>query len=288
MATALPNFLGNMTRHHRRALLCALPAVIFLSCFFVLPLAIVAILSVSDGSFGFRNYGYLVSSPVYVLTIVSTTEIALYVVLICLVVGYPLAYCMSRMSGRGASVALALLILPWWTSILVRSYAWVVILSPIGLINSTLLKLGFIESPLALLYNKVGVVIGTAHVLIPFAVLPIYAVMKRFDARWILAAESLGANPVRVFIHVFLPLTLPGVIAAGTLIFIQALGFFITPALLGGGRVPVVSTLIETQVVDLLNWGLASGLGVLLLILTVIAIVVSQKLLGHQLGMIEK
>jgi ABC-type spermidine/putrescine transport system permease subunit I len=171
-------------------------------------------------------------------------------------------------------------LLPLWTSILVRTYAWMVLLQANGVLNNVLRWLRVIDEPLRLMYNETGVVIGMAQVLLPFAILPLYASLRSIDPRLSRAAQSMGAGPWRRFYSLTLPLSMPGLATAALLVFVQGLGFFITPALLGGSRVITLAMVIETQVVDLLDWSLASAAAMVLLVLTAALVVGFDRLVG--------
>lgn len=170
--------------------------------------------------------------------------------------------------------------LPFWTSILVRSYAWMVLLQREGIINSVLLKLGLIDAPIKMMFNSIGVTVGMVHVLLPFMILPLLAVMKGVDRNLLKAAENLGASPFVAWWKVFFPLSLPGVGAGSLLVFMMAIGFFITPSLLGGRTDVMISMAIEAQVNDMVNWGLASSMAVVLLGVTTAIFFVYDRILG--------
>jgi ABC-type spermidine/putrescine transport system permease subunit I len=171
-------------------------------------------------------------------------------------------------------------LLPFFTSILVRSYAWIVIFQTKGLINSIFLTLGIIERPLSILYTEMAVIIGMVHIMLPFMILPVYSVLKNLDRNLLRAARNLGANAVKAFLRVTFPLSLPGVGAGVMFTFILSLGFFITPALLGGPKTLMISTLIEQQINRLMNWEFASAISVILLITTVIVVAVFDRIVG--------
>lgn len=270
-------FPHSQMRNRYMAAFCAFAPIAYLLVFFIVPLLMIAVLSVS-GSDPLESYRRILTTSIYSRVMLDTFSVSLWVTLICLVGAYPMAYCMTRLGSRTVGIVIAILVLPWWTSVLVRSYAWIVILSPTGLINTTLMQLGLTQTPLPLLYNTFGVIVGTAHVLFPFAVLPIYTVMQRIDRRLLLAAQSLGAGGVSSLLYVLVPLSLPGIFAAAIIVFVQALGFFVTPAVLGGGRTIVVSMLIESQVNEALNWKLASALGMILLVVTLVLLLAYQKI----------
>jgi putative spermidine/putrescine transport system permease protein len=202
------------------------------------------------------------------------------VTLIAAVLGYPLAYLMATVSGRARALLVVLVLVPFWTSVLVRTFAWMVILGKQGLINQLLLGWGVIDRPLTLIYNMLGVQVGMVHVLLPFMVFPLYSVMARIDLALVTAARSLGASPRQAFLRVFFPLSLPGVTAGCVLIFLMAVGFYITPALLGGEGQVTFATLIELVVRDLLDWNFGASLGVFLLAVVGGLFVVFTTVLG--------
>jgi len=197
-----------------------------------------------------------------------TFEISVVVTLLALALGYPLAYLMSQLPARWAGFCMIFVLIPFWTSLLVRTYAWMVLLQRRGLINQTLTDLGLIDQPLRLVHNYTGTVIGMLHIMLPFMILPLYAALRSVDRSYLRAAANLGASPTRAFWTVFLPLSLPGVFAGSLLVFILCLGFYVTPALLGGGRVMMVAMKIQQNAGLYFDWGAASALGVVLLAVT--------------------
>jgi ABC-type spermidine/putrescine transport system permease subunit I len=236
---------------------------VFLLLLFVYPVARLLSFSLENGDLA--HFEKALTDGLYVQVFLETLRIALIVAAICLVLGYPLAYGLAVASPLWATIGFAFLLLPFWTSVLVRTYAWMILLGRNGLLNRTLLDLGVIDQPLALLHNRTGVIIGMVHVLLPYMVFPIYSVMRRVDRQLLSAAEGLGASPAQAFRRVFVPLTLPGVFAGATLVFVVSLGFFITPALLGGGRVMMIGVQIERLVRQFLDWGLAAAVAIILL-----------------------
>jgi len=250
-------------RGEQGPVLVGLLPVLFLAMFFLLPVARLLTLSIEGGTLA--QFEKAVSGELYVRVFYDTFKIATIVTLVSLVLAYPVAYVLSTASPRWVLLGLVFLMLPFWTSILVRTYAWMILLGRNGVINQILIGLGLVGEPIALLYNVSGVLIGMVHVLLPYMVFPIYSAMLRVDRDLLLAAEGLGATGWQVFWRVFLPLTLPGVMAGTALVFILSLGFYITPALLGGGRVIMIAVLIEQQVRQFLEWGFASALSILLL-----------------------
>jgi ABC-type spermidine/putrescine transport system permease subunit I len=235
---------------------------------------------------GLRNYIEFFESEVYVEVLLNTLKMAVIVTVVCLLLAYPYAYLMNRVSQRMAALMLVAVLVPFWTSILVRTYAWTVILQDTGIINSILLGIGIIEEPLALVRSFIGVVIGMVHILLPFMVLPLYAVMRRIDMDYMRAAANLGASPFEAFWRVFLPLSLPGVFAGVLLVFVIALGFYITPALLGSPSDIMLSELVVQQVQELFNWGMGSAMAFILLIVTLVILAATSRIikLGEALG----
>jgi ABC-type spermidine/putrescine transport system permease subunit I len=206
--------------------------------------------------------------PSYLITLRSTFELSFLVTAICVALGYPLAYVIAQVRARLAAVLLLLVLFPVWTSLLVRCYAWLVLLQRRGLINTWLSDMGLIDSPLRLVHNFTGTTVGMVHIMLPFMVLPLYASMRAINPDYMRAAANLGASPVRAFWQVFVPLALPGLAAGIVIVFVLCLGFYVTPALLGGGRVMMWSMQIERNVSYYGDWGAASALGVVLLVLT--------------------
>ncbi|MEO8021367.1 ABC transporter permease [Polaromonas sp.] len=211
-----------------------------------------------------------------------TFYISLLTMLICLALGYPLAYLMASARGTLAKVLFVLVILPFWTSLLVRTTAWLVLLQGGGLVNTMLAWLGWIDPqhPLALVHNRTGVLIAMVHILLPFMVLPLYSVMRAIPPNYMRAASSLGAAPHRAFLKVYLPLTYPGLSAGCLLVFILALGYYITPALVGGVRDQMVSYYIDYFTSQATNWGMAAALSVVLLTFVLILYVVYSRFVG--------
>ncbi|MBC8745519.1 MULTISPECIES: ABC transporter permease [Paraburkholderia] len=205
------------------------------------------------------------------------------VTLAALLLGYPLAYWISSLPASKANLLMILVLLPFWTSILVRISAWIVILQGSGLVNKALLSLDLISSPLTLLFNRTGVLVSMTHILLPFMILPLYSVMKSVPASYTKAAISLGSHPFGAFWKVYFPQTLPGVGAGGLLVFITALGYYITPALLGGAGDQMVSYYIAYFTNVALNWGMACALGAVLLLVTLILFGVYRKIVGNEL-----
>jgi ABC-type spermidine/putrescine transport system permease subunit I len=266
----------------RRGLAPLLPALLFLTAFFLLPLLFLASRSVLDPHFTLRHYHRMLVVPQYLQVLANSFEVALVVTGLCLLIGYPVAYVVTTARPAWRHLLLVLILLPFWTNVLVRAYSWMLILQTTGIVNRILVGwLGLLSTPVELMYNFTGVVIGMVHFLLPLMVLILYSVMQAIDRRLVRAAEGLGATPWQAFRRVFVPLSLPGVRAASLLIFILALGFFVTPALLGGRRQVVVAMLVETNFTEVLNWGFGSALAVTLLVVTLAGVLLYQRLLGR-------
>jgi putative spermidine/putrescine transport system permease protein len=265
---------------HRRRLLLLTPALAFLAVAFALPLTLIAIRSVTDPTPGLCHYVTIGTTSVYLRVLAATFGLAFTVTVATVVLGYPVAYALARSRGAWRSLMVALVLLPFWTSLLVRTYAWMVILGRYGIVNQLLMTLGITEEPLRLLHTGLATHIGMIHILLPFLILPVWSVMTRLDPALTMAARSLGASPLRAFLRVFVPLTLPGVMAGAMLVFILALGFYVTPALLGGPADLTVSMLISQQVSELLAWGFASALAVTLLVATLAMLALAGRFFG--------
>jgi putative spermidine/putrescine transport system permease protein len=269
-------------RSDARAWLVA-PAILIVVVLFVYPVSWLLARSVTDPVVGFENFRQLIETPIYLKALWNTIIISGSVTLICVLLGYPIAYTMAHASERPRRLLIFVVLIPFWSSILVRTFAWIVLLQQKGLVNKTLIDyLGLIETPLTLIYNRTGVLIGMSHILLPFMILPLYSVLCRIEPSLTQAAASLGAPPLRNFVRVYLPLSLPGLIAGTVLVFVIGLGYYITPALLGGPGDTMIAQLIEMQIADFGNWGLAGALAVILLLGTTMTfLLVSRSLIGE-------
>jgi len=248
----------------RTSLFLLLPVIFLYLIFFIYPLARLFPISLFQPEFTLDNYIHFLDKPLYAKVLLRTLRVSAL-----------LAYT----KGRRRTIYLGCIILPFWTSILVRNYAWIILLQRKGVINTVLQWAELIDKPLRLLYTEPAVQIGMIHFLLPFMILPIYSVLKRIDPNLVLAASNLGAKPWSAFFHVTFPLSFPGVGAGLSIVFIIGLGFFITPALLGGPNDLMISTLIEKQInVD--DWPFASAIAFILLFITVILIMIFNKVVG--------
>jgi ABC-type spermidine/putrescine transport system permease subunit I len=258
----------------------AVPGLLLIGAIALSPIAWLFWLSFRSGSnFTFEHYERLLH-PTYTLTLQTTFELSFLVTAICIALGYPLAYLISQVRPRLAAFLLLLVLFPVWTSLLVRCYAWLVLLQRRGVVNSWLQDIGVIDAPLRLMHNFTGTTIGMVHIMLPFMVLPLYATMRSINRDYMRAAANLGASPVRAFWGVFVPLSFPGLFAGIIIVFVLCLGFYVTPALLGGGRVMMWSMQIERNVTYHSDWGAASALGVVLLAMTLAILWGVGRLIG--------
>lgn len=238
-----------------------------------------------DGSLSLENYERMLNSRAYVRIFITTFKISILTTIICAVIGYPLAYFMSQLSRKWANICMVGVLIPFWTSLLVRTYAWLVLLQKKGLLNNIAIDLGLINEPIKFVHNTTGTLIGMVHIMLPFLILPLYANMRTIDRDTLKAASSLGATPTRAFWTVFFPMSLPGLLAGLLIVFVLCLGFYVTPAILGGGKVIMAAMKISSNIELYFSWGAASALGVVLLIITCIILYIASKLVSfEQLG----
>lgn len=274
VAVAVPQALGGEVeeerRERRRYLLLLVPALVVLLALFVYPMLGILERSIYKDAWTLAFYRQALGEPVYLTVMGLTFRTAALVTLLCLALGYPLAYVLASASPRVGRLLLIVVILPFFTSLIVRTYAWMVLLGRNGIVNDYLIALGLTDRPVKLLYNQAGVLIGMTYILLPFMVLTVFSVMRGIDRGLIRAAHSLGASRWQAFRRVFLPLSLPGVAGGTLLVFILSLGFFITPRLMGGPSDVMIAMLIEHEVEFTLNWPFASALAVILLAITLV------------------
>ncbi len=240
------------------------PAAAVVGLLLLVPLLWLFTLSFSDGQGGFtwHNYARIFQDASYARAFNLTVWMAAASTAICAVAGYLLAYALTLLPRGVVTIAMALVALPFWTSVLVRTYAWLVLLQNRGIVNTLLLKSGLLDAPLPMMHNVTGTLIGMVHIMLPFMVFPLYATLQKVDPDHVRAAASMGATPSYSFWHVFFPQTVPGIVGGCVLVFVLCLGFYITPALLGGGRTVVMSILIEQEISGSMNWGIGSAVAV--------------------------
>lgn len=286
--SAIDPSLRYQRREQGLMLLLASPAVIVIVALVVIPVGWLMTQSFYDNGFTLEHYRRIFSEDIYWRSFGLTFRIALMVTVLTLILGYPVAYAAAHVKRPWDVLILSFVILPFWTSVLVRAYAWLVLLQRTGVTNQMLERFGLISEPLALVHNELGTVIATVHILLPFMVLPLYSTMQKIPRELMLAGASLGGGPLHTFLRVFLPLSLPGVVAGLTLVFVLTLGFYITPELLGGGRTIMISMVVSRNVELYNQWGAASAVGVVLLVavlaifMAVGRIIPLDKMLGQK------
>jgi len=271
---------------------------LWLGLFLLLPIAIVLKISLSEPALSqppystlwewlergvlvirldLQNYQLIWSDELYRIAVVSSIRIALVSTLLCLLIGYPMAYAIATAAARWRIPLLMLIILPFWTSFLIRVYAWIGLLKGNGVLNNLLISLGVIDEPLTILYTQAAVYIGIVYSYLPFMILPLYANLTRLDPSLREAAADLGCRPLRTFLRVTLPLSRPGIIAGSMLVFIPAVGEFVIPDLLGGPETLMVGRVLWTEFFANSDWPLAAALAVVLLVVLVVPFVLMQR-----------
>ena len=274
--------LKNHATKERRVLLgLTSPAVLCVLTIMVIPVAWLFYLSFigSDGNFSLEHYQRMLDSKSYARIFFTTFKVSLLTTVICVFIGYPLAYFLSQLPARVANICMLSVLLPFWTSLLVRTYSWLVLLQRKGIINQVGMDMGFWDEPLKLVHNLSGTLIGMVHIMLPFLILPLYASMKSIPQDYMKASSNLGATPTQSFWQVFFPLSMPGLMAGSLIVFILSLGFFVTPAILGGGKVIMVAMQITSNIELFFDWGAASALGVVLLVMTFTVLFIASKLM---------
>jgi putative spermidine/putrescine transport system permease protein/mannopine transport system permease protein len=275
--TSTPRALKPWSPGRGYTLLLLLPGA-FLATFFVWPLLRVVLRSLLEPNPGFGNYTKVLLTGPFLSILLYTLEVAAIVTAACLIIAYPIAALISRMQGRGLHVITGTIVGSLWTSAVIRSYAWMILFSRFGVVNQGLVALGVADTPIRILQTTTAVVIGMVHIMLPFMLLPLIATMRRIDPALLRAGRIMGAGPIRLFLHVYLPLSLPGVNAGTILVFITSLGFFITPSLLGGGRTTMAAMIIEQEANTYLDWPLASAIATVLLAFTMAIYLVYGRL----------
>ena len=257
-----------MALHRFGAAALLVPGLVVIGVFFLLPIAALLALSFTTNGGAAVNYGRFFSQPVYLAVLQRTLAMGAATALICVLLGYPVAYRLANASARGRALLLAFILVPFWTNLLVRAYGWLVLLNPNGILNRFLVDRGLVAEPLSLVHNSTGALIGMVQIMLPYLILPLAATMMRVNPELLRAARSLGARPFAVFARVYLPMTLPGVMAGIVLVFTLSLGFFVIPAILGGTRDIFLAQLIEFNINQSLNWGFAGTLSLMLVVST--------------------
>jgi putative spermidine/putrescine transport system permease protein len=261
------------------ATLLVAPAALTIIVLFVIPIGYLLLLSVTDPTLSLNHYRRLFNVPLYADVMVNTFRTSLIVTGACLLLGYPLAYVMARRNDIMGILLLIAVGLSFWTGFVVRSYAWLVILGNKGPVAAVYTMAGWGRPP-QLLFTSFSSTLGMIHILLPYMVLALYGVMRKIDPSYLRAAEGLGARPFGAFRHIFLPLSLPGVVNGALLVFTMCLGFYVTPILLGTPKDMMISQLINQQIEDLLAWGFASAIAVVLLACTLVLLGFYNRVAG--------
>lgn len=278
---------NGLTDRSRYWLLIA-PALAVMLIFYIWPLLNIFAISVTEPETGLGNYATLFESRPIQGSLVITFRVAALTTLICLALAYVVSYGIYNASRRWVGLMIALVLLPFWISVLVRSFSWMVLLGRRGVVNDMLISAGLTSNPIPMMHNEFGVILAMVHVMLPFAVLPMMANMRGIDRAYVNAARGLGASEWTAFREVFVPQTLPGVFSAALLVFVLSLGFYITPALLGGGRVLMISEYITYQIQELLRWGVGSMLSVTLLVATACVILAAARFVNLRKTLLER
>jgi putative spermidine/putrescine transport system permease protein len=264
----------------RNPLLLLIPGLLVIGCLLVLPLLWLFALSFYDNGLSLAHYARLFTDPSYYKSFLLTFQIGGAVTVATILLGYPLCYWILGLSPIWQRLAIICVLIPFWTSLLVRTYAWLVLLQRRGFVNSTLQDLGLLNEPLALMYNATGTTIGMAHILLPFLVLPLLATMQGIDRDLLKAAAGLGGSPGFVFWRVFFPLSLPGLTAGALLVFVLSIGYYVTPQLLGGGSTVMIGQLIQRNIELFSSWGAASAVSMVLLVMVMAVFLLMSRFLS--------
>lgn len=260
----------------------AVPAVVFIAILFVIPIGQFLLGGVLDPNFTLKHYRQLAESRAFFVVMQNTLRISVTVTIACLLLGYPVAFRITTLKPRLAAIVLLLIVVSVWISLLVRNYAWMVLLGRQGLLSVVLLRLGLIEQNQSYLYNEFAVILAMTHVLLPFMIIPIAAAMRAIDPSLVRAAEGMGTRPFGILRRVVVPLSMPGTATGCVLVFVLALGFFVTPAVIGGRGQIMIAMLIEGEVNEQLNWGYAAAHAMTLLMVTMAIFAVYNRKYGLQ------
>jgi ABC-type spermidine/putrescine transport system permease subunit I len=240
----------------------------------LLGISLVGLLKLSvfdDSGFTLEYISRFLTEKMYIDVLVITFKTAFYVTFFCFLLGYPVAYALTKIeNAQWRNVIFGTILVSFWISLLVRTFTWMILLRSNGVVNDLLMMLGLIDEPIKLLYNTTGVVVGMTHILLPYMILSLYSVMESIDTRLLQAAQGLGARPWKAFVQIFFPLSIPGVLSGSLIVFVLGVGYFITPALLGGTEDIMISQLIHDQVNIVLNWNFAAAIAIILLVFTLI------------------
>ncbi|CAN7398232.1 ABC transporter permease [Pararhizobium sp. LjRoot255] len=272
--------MGNVRSVRSRNFALTVPALLLLVVFFILPVVSLLLRSVMEPELGLGNYKALLASTTYLKIFLNTFSVSALVTVVTLAIGFPVAWALAIMPTRWASIVFAVLLLSMWTNLLTRTYAWMVLLQRTGVINKTLMGLGLISEPLPLVNNLVGVTIGMTYIMLPFIILPLYGVIRKIDPAILQAAALCGATRWQALTRVLIPLAAPGMVAGALMVFVMSLGYFVTPALLGGTANMMLAELIAQFVQSLVNWGMGGAAALVLLVVTLALYAVQLRLFG--------
>jgi len=267
-------------RQQYRMIYLVVPCLVFLTILFAYPIIRLTWLSLFIPDFSPKNYIKIFEASVYYKVLLTSLKIAFNCTVLCLILGYPVAYLLNNVSTRTRNILFIGIIVPYFLSLLVRIYGWYMILGRKGVINYFLVSFGFTDQPLKLLFNNIGVHVGMVNMLLPYMILALFGVMRGIDKDLLKASQNLGATPTKTFLHVFLPLSLPGIAAGSMLVFILGVGYFVIPALMGGRKEIMIAQLIRTTVSELMNWEFGAALALFLLVTTCIFILIFNHYLG--------
>ncbi len=255
-------------KRRRSGLGLAMPVILLLLAFFVVPVVALLTRSVTEPELGLQNYKVLLGSATYAKVFFNTFFVAALVTVLTILIAFPVAWLLAILPGFWGLMVFAVILLSMWTNLLARTYAWMVLLQKTGLVNKILMGMGIIDSPLQLTNNLVGVTIGMVYIMLPFMILPLYGVIKKIDPAILQAAALCGATKWQALVRVLLPLAMPGLASGGLMVFVMSLGYFVTPSLLGGTSNMMLAEMIAQQVQSLLNWGLGGAAAFVLLVVT--------------------
>ncbi|SIR29660.1 putative spermidine/putrescine transport system permease protein [Rhizobium sp. RU20A] len=277
-ATAAPG--ERIARRRHAAFVWALPALVLILLFFVTPVLGLLLRSVTEPTLGLQNYAELIGTGTYARIFANTFLVAGVVTALSVVIGYPVAWALAVLPRPWGQLVFAIIILSMWTNLLARTYAWMVLLQRTGVINKTLMGLGVIDQPLALVNNLVGVTIGMTYIMLPFVILPLVGVLRAIDPAILRAGALCGANSWQCFTRILLPLSLPGIAAGALMVFVMALGYYVTPALLGGTANMMLAEMVAQFVQSLVNWGMGGAAAFVLLVVTLALYAVQLRFFG--------
>lgn len=267
-----------LVRVHGIKLMLLVP-ILFLLIFMVIPILDMFSLSIfKDGTFTLEYFAEYFSKSLYTKILFNTIKLSFIIGIITIVLGYPVAYLMNKVGPVLRTVIMGCVQIPFWTSLLVRTYAWIAILQNQGVVNVVLQKLGIISQPIQLLYNDIGVIIVMTYIMLPYMIFSISSVMGQIDKNILTASTSLGAGKTTTFIKVFLPLSMPGIMSGFFIVFLNTMGYYIVPTLVGGQKSQMISQTIQNQLSGVLNWNFAAAISIVLVMVTILIVLISKNM----------